>query len=62
MVSSSYDESEDENSPPPTHILLVGSIEHEPTPTPPLPRWVCTTSELNGDLPSYPTNQHRAYS
>jgi hypothetical protein len=43
LVSSSDDDSEDENPPLPTHLPPVGSIEHEPTPTPPLPRWVHTT-------------------
>jgi hypothetical protein len=43
LVSSSYDDSEDENPPPPTHPPPNESFETEPTPTPPLPRWVCST-------------------
>jgi hypothetical protein len=33
VSSSSYDEKEDENTPPPTQPPLVESIEHEPAPT-----------------------------
>jgi hypothetical protein len=43
LVSSSDDDSEDENPPPPTHRPLVGSIEHELAPTPPLSIWVYTS-------------------
>jgi hypothetical protein len=43
VSSSSDDDSEDENPPPPTHLPPDESIEHEPAPTPPLPRWVCST-------------------
>jgi hypothetical protein len=43
LVSSSNDDSEDENPPPPTHIPPDESFEPEPTPTPPLPRWVRLT-------------------
>jgi hypothetical protein len=46
LVSSSLDDdSEDENPPPPAHLPLDESIEHEPAPTPPLPRWVHSTRE-----------------
>jgi hypothetical protein len=31
LVSSSDDDNENENPPLPTHLPLVGSIEHEPT-------------------------------
>jgi hypothetical protein len=51
LVSSSLDDdSEDENIPPPTHLPPNESIELEPTPTPPLPRWVCSTREAIGDI------------
>jgi len=50
LASSSNDDSEDENPPLPTHLPLVGSIEHEPTPTPQLPRCVHTTQEINSDI------------
>jgi hypothetical protein len=45
VSSSSDDDSEDENPPPPAHLPLDESIEHEPEPTPPLPRWVRSTRE-----------------
>jgi hypothetical protein len=43
VYSSLDDDSEDENPPPPTHLPLDESIELEPTPSPLLPRWVCST-------------------
>jgi transposase InsO family protein len=43
LVSSSDDDNEDENLPPPTHLPLDESFEPEPTPVPPLPRWVHST-------------------
>jgi hypothetical protein len=43
MVSSSYDDSEDENPPPLAHLSPDESFEHEPTPIPLLPRWVHST-------------------
>jgi hypothetical protein len=39
---SNYD-SEDENPPFHAHLPLVGSIEHEPKPSPQLPIWVHIT-------------------
>jgi hypothetical protein len=57
LVSSSDDDSEDENPPPPTHLPPDESFEPEPTPTPPLPRWVCSTREAAGDLVSDPSDQ-----
>jgi hypothetical protein len=46
LVSSSLDyDSEDENPPLLAHLPLDESIEHEPTPIPPLPRWVCSNRE-----------------
>ena len=41
LVSSSDDDSEDENPPFPAHPLPDDSFELEPAPTPSLPRWVC---------------------
>jgi hypothetical protein len=41
-VSSLDDDNEDENPPLYAHLPLDESIEPEPTPTPPLPRWVCS--------------------
>jgi hypothetical protein len=43
LVSSSDDESEDENTPPPTHLPLDESFESKPTPTPLIPIWVRLT-------------------
>jgi hypothetical protein len=43
LVSYSYDDSEDENPPPPAHLPPDESFEPEPIPAPPLPRWVCST-------------------
>jgi hypothetical protein len=43
VSSSSDDDSEDENPPPHDHLPLDESIEHEPTPTPMLSRWVDST-------------------
>jgi hypothetical protein len=56
MVSSSYDDSEDDNPHPPSHLPPNECFEHEPTPAPPLPRWVHSIREEVGDLvgdPSY---------
>jgi hypothetical protein len=52
LVSSSDDDSEDENPPPPAHLPPDESFESEPAPSPPLPRWVCSTREATGDLVS----------
>jgi hypothetical protein len=57
LVSSSDDDNEDENLPPPTHLPPDDSIEHEPTPIPPLPKWVYSTQEVVGNLVSDPTDQ-----
>jgi hypothetical protein len=43
MVSSSNDDIEDENPPPPTHLPPYESFELEPALVPPLPRWVYST-------------------
>jgi hypothetical protein len=50
LVSSSDDDNEDENPPPPSHLPPDESFEPEPTPAPPLPRWVRSTQEATGDL------------
>ena len=54
LVSSSNDDSEDENPPPPALPPPDESFEPEPTPAPPLPRWVCSTQEAASDLVSDP--------
>jgi hypothetical protein len=61
VSSSSDDDSENENPPPPGHLPQNESIENEPTPTPLLPRWVCTTREAIGDLVSDPSVHRWAY-
>jgi hypothetical protein len=50
LVSSSDDDSEDENPPLPAHLPPDKSFEPKPTPAPSLPRWVCSTREAVGDL------------
>jgi hypothetical protein len=62
LVSSSYDDSEDENTPPPAHPPPYESFEPKPTPTPPLPRWVYSTREATGDLVCDPSDQHQTHS
>jgi hypothetical protein len=57
LVSSSEDDSEDENPPPLAHLPPNESIEHEPALAPPLPRWVHSTQEVSGDLVSDPRDQ-----
>ena len=49
LVSSSDDDSEDENPPSPAHPPLDASFEPEPTPAPSLPRWVHSTREATGE-------------
>ena len=51
----SNDDSEDENPPPPAHVLSV-------VPAPMLPRWVRSTCEVAGDLASDRRDQHRTHS
>jgi predicted nucleotidyltransferase len=58
VSSSSNDYSEDGNPPPPTHLPPDESIEHEPKPAPPLPRWVRSTQEAVDN----PSNQRRTCS
>jgi hypothetical protein len=43
LVSSSYDDNEDENPPMPTHPPPDEYFELEPALAPPLPRWVRST-------------------
>jgi hypothetical protein len=64
MVSSSDDESEDENPPLTAHLPLDKSFEPEiaPAPAPMLPRWVRSTREVVGDLVGDPSDQHRTRS
>jgi hypothetical protein len=62
LVSSSDDDSEDENPPPPAHPPPDESFEPEPTPAPPLPRWVRSTREAAGDLVSDPSDQRQTRS
>jgi hypothetical protein len=62
LVSSSDDDSEDENPPPPAHLPPDESFEPEPTPTPSLPRWVCSTREAVGDLVGDPSDQRQTRS
>jgi hypothetical protein len=62
VSSSSDDDSEDENPPFLTHLHPDESIEHEPAPTPLLPRWVCSTREAVGDLFGDPSSQHHTCS
>jgi hypothetical protein len=59
LVSSSDDDIEDENPPPPAHLPTDESFEPEPTPAPapPLPRWVCSTREVTCDLVGDPSYQ-----
>jgi hypothetical protein len=58
LVSSSDDENEDGNPTLPAHLPLDESFEPEPTPAPPLPRWVRSTREAAGDLVGDPLDQH----
>jgi hypothetical protein len=62
LVSSSDDDSEDENPPPPAHPPPDESFEPEPTPAPPLPRWVRSTREAAGDLVGDPSDQRQTRS
>jgi hypothetical protein len=62
LVSFSYDDSEDENPPPPTHLPPTDSFEPEPAPAPLLPRWVCSIRKEVGDLVSDPSYQRQTRS
>jgi hypothetical protein len=57
LVSSSDDESEDDNPPLPTDIPPDESLEPEQEPVPPLPRWVCSIREAAGDIVGDPSDQ-----
>jgi hypothetical protein len=62
LVSSSDDDSEDENTPLPAHLPPDESFEPEPTPVPLLPRWVRSTREVVGGLVGDPSDQRRTCS
>jgi hypothetical protein len=62
LVSSSDDDSEDENPPLLAHLPPDESFEPEPAPAPPLPRWVRSTREAAGDLAGDPSDQRRTRS
>jgi hypothetical protein len=58
LVSSSLnDDSEDEKTPLPSHLLLDDSIEHEHAPSLQIHRCVSLTQEEDGDLVSVPLDQ-----
>jgi hypothetical protein len=61
LVSSSDDDSEDENPSLPTHPPPDASFELEPAPNTPLPRWVCSTQETTGDLVGDPSDQRQTH-
>jgi hypothetical protein len=50
VYSSLDDDNKDENPPPPTHLPRDDSIEHEPAPTPSLPRCFLSIREATCDL------------
>jgi hypothetical protein len=50
------------NPPPPAHLPPNEFIEHEPTPPPPLPRWVHSTQEAAGDLVGEHSDQRQTRS
>jgi hypothetical protein len=62
LVSSSDDDSEDENPPLPAHLTLDESFEPKLTPVPSLPRWVHSTREAVGGLVGDPSDQHQTRS
>jgi hypothetical protein len=62
LVSSSDDDSKDENPPSPAHLPPDESFEPEPAPAPLLPRWVCSTREAAGDLVGNPSDQRQTRS
>jgi hypothetical protein len=62
MVSSSDDDSEDENPPLPAHPPPDESFDPELAPLPSLPRWVRSTREAIGGLVGDPSNQCRTRS
>jgi hypothetical protein len=57
LVSSSNDDSEDENPPSPPHLPPDESFEPEPTLVPLLSRWVHSTREVVSGLVSDPLDQ-----
>jgi hypothetical protein len=62
LVSSSYDDSEDANPPPPTHFPLVESIEHKLAPVPTFPGWVFLSRETTLDIVDDPRYQRQTRS
>jgi hypothetical protein len=62
LVSSSDDDSEDENPPLPSHLPLDESFEPEPAPAPQLPRWFHSTREVASDLVRDPLDQRQTHS
>ena len=59
LISSSDDDSEDENTPLPAHLPPNESFEPELAPVPPLLRWFRSTREVVGDLVCDPSDQPR---
>jgi hypothetical protein len=64
IIVSSYsnDDIEVENPPLHDHLPPNESIENETTLTPLLPKWVCSTRELNSDLVGDPSDWHQTCS
>jgi hypothetical protein len=63
LVSSSLnDDSEDEKTPLPAHLLLDDSNEHEHAPSLQIHRCVSLTQEADGDVVSVPSDQCKACS
>jgi hypothetical protein len=63
LVSSSlYDDIDDENPPPPTHLPLDDPIEHELALETPLLIWVRSTQEVVGDITNDPSYKRRTRS
>jgi hypothetical protein len=50
LVFSLDDDSKNENTPPCSHLPLVGLDEHEPVLAPLLPIWFHTTKEVDDDI------------
>jgi hypothetical protein len=62
MVSSSDDDSEDENPPLHSHLPPDEYFEPELALVPSLPRWVRSTQEAVGDLVDDPSDRHQTCS
>jgi hypothetical protein len=61
-VSSSNDDSEDENPPLLAHLPPNKSIENKSSLAPLFPRWVRSTQETTGDLTGDPRDKHQTLS